>query len=249
MANINLKELYGIAAQHYLAGHHGKAAATYRRILKIEPDRADAVHLLGKIEYARRRFETALELFDQCLTMASEDDLKLLTASHRMRGETLRMLNRHADAVAACRTALDLQPDSTSALLSMGAALRGLGRLDDALACLDCVIKLDPKLAPAYNNRGNVLREMGRSAEAIASYRYALAINPRMVDAHNNLANELRNSGELEDAIASYEQALSMRPDDPAFLVNLFNVLSYACAWERRAMGCQSPCQGDRRSG
>ena len=235
MANINLKEMYAIAAQHYLAGHHEKAAATYRRILKIEPDRTDAVHLLGKIEFARRKFDTALELFERCLDMVSDDDLKLLTASHRMRGEVLRSLGRHADAVEACRKALSLQPDSTPALISMGAALRGLGRLDDALACLDCVIKLEPEMAVAHNNRGNVLREMGRSAEAIASYRHALAINPRMIEAHNNLANELRNLGELEEAIALYEQALSMRPDDPVFLVNLFNVLSYACAWERRA--------------
>jgi len=234
MANVNLKEMFSVAAEHYLAGHRDKAAATYRRILKIEPNNPDALHLLGKMDLIQGRYDSAMNFFDRSITASAADDLRLRLASHNMRGETLRAQGRFSDAVLACRQALDLNPDYTPALINMAAALRQLGRLDEALACLDRVIEIEPESAEAHNNRGIVLRQRGDSREAVAAFTQALLFNPRLIQAHNSLANELRSLGELEESIASYERALALQPDSPAILVNLFQVLSYACAWDRR---------------
>jgi predicted O-linked N-acetylglucosamine transferase (SPINDLY family) len=234
MANVNLKEMFSVAAEHYLAGHRDKAAATYRRILKIEPSNADALHLLGKMDLIQGRYDSAIDFFDRSLEASAADDLRLRLASYNLRGETLRAQGRFSDALLACRQALDLNPNYTPALINMAAALRQLGRLDEALACLDRVIEIEPESAEAHNNRGIVLRQKGDSREAVAAFSQALLLNPRLIQAHNSLANELRNLGNLEEAIASYERALTLQPDSPAILVNLFQVLSYACAWDRR---------------
>ena len=234
MANVNLRELFAVAAEHYLAGHREKAAATYRRILKIEPGNPDALHLLGKMDLIQGRYDSALAYFDRSIEESAEDDLRLRLASLNMRGETLRAQGRYADAIVACQQALDLDPNYTLASVNMATALRFLGRLDEAMECLDRVIEIDGEMAEAHNNRGIVLRLMGRSREAVAAFEQALLINPRQFEAHNSLANELRNLGDLEGAIASYERALALRPDSPAILVNLFQVLSYACSWDRR---------------
>jgi predicted O-linked N-acetylglucosamine transferase (SPINDLY family) len=234
MANVNLKEMFSVAAEHYLAGHRDKAAATYRRILKIEPNNPDALHLLGKMDFIQGRYDSALVYFDRSIEASAEDDLRLRLASHNMRAETLRAQGRFSDAMAACRKAIDLNPEYSPALINMAAILRQLNRFDEALETLDHVIAVDPESAEAHNNRGIVLRLQGRSREAVAAFTQALSFNPRLIQAHNSLANELRNLGDLEESIASYERALTLRPDNAAILVNLFQVLSYACSWDRR---------------
>jgi predicted O-linked N-acetylglucosamine transferase (SPINDLY family) len=120
----------------YRDGRVAQAEGLLERILALEPDYADALHLLGEIRAARGELERAIEL------------ARAATRSNPREPEFSRALARHLGrlglaqddagdpgrAAASFREALDADPDSIEALNNLGRALRVLGRAEDALA-------------------------------------------------------------------------------------------------------------------
>ena len=53
-------ELFETAVQHHQAGRLETAEQIYRQILAVEPDRADAVHLLGVLAHQSGKHEMAV---------------------------------------------------------------------------------------------------------------------------------------------------------------------------------------------
>jgi protein O-GlcNAc transferase len=54
-------ELVGAGLKHHQAGRLAEAEACYRQALAVEPDHADALHLLGVIAYQVKRADLAVE--------------------------------------------------------------------------------------------------------------------------------------------------------------------------------------------
>ena len=218
------------------------ASALYRKILARNPRNADALHLLGVIEFQRKNPSAAIELIDRAIkiepnnaaffsnrglalrdlkrfedALASYDRALALLPDYAEafynRGNALRSLKRFDDAVASYERALALQPDYADALFNRGNALRDLKRFDDALASYDRALAIKPDHAEALNNRGVALRELKRFNDALASFDRALAIRPGYAEAFNSRGNALSDLKRFDDALASYDRALALLPD------------------------------------
>ena len=129
------------------------------------------------------------------------------------------------EAIAAYRTAIEIQPSATR-YNNLGAALSDQKKLDEAIAAYRTAIKLDPNDAAAYNNLGNALYGQKKLDEAIAAYRTAIKLDPNYANAYYGLGNALRGQKKLDEAIAAYRTAIKLDPNDANAYNGLGNALS-----------------------
>ena len=203
-----IPETLAVAVQHHRGGRIQAAEQLYRQVLQVEPDHADALHLLGVIAFQVGRYEFAVEHIARAIRLKgdSADYYDHLGGAHHA-------LRKVPEAIACFRRALELRPDYAEAHNNLGNALADEGKHNEAAACYRRALELKPDYAQAAYNLGNVLKDLGKLDDAAASYRRALARQPNYAEAHSNLGTVLKDQGKPEEAIACYRRALELRPD------------------------------------
>jgi protein O-GlcNAc transferase len=163
-------------------GQLDAAVASYRRVLEIKPDYAEAHTTLGVALRELGQIDGAVASYRRALEIKPD-----LAEAHSNLGIALQALGQLEDAVASYRRALELKPDFAEAYSNLGIALKDLGQLDNAVTSYHQALKIKPDFVEAHNNMGLALQELGQLDDAIASYRRALEIQPRFIDALDNL--------------------------------------------------------------
>jgi tetratricopeptide (TPR) repeat protein len=241
------------AVQHHQTGRVAEAESLYRAVLAVEPDQADALHLLGVLLYQRGRHAEAVELIERALAILGPhpvfhsnlaavyleldrlDDtvtharaaLRLqpnLANAHHNLGVALMRQEQHEPALAAFTEAVRLDPGHIEARCNRAATLHRLGRAAEALACAQEALQLAPDHPQAHNDLGGVLMTLDRHDEAIGHLREAIRLRPAYAEAHGNLGMALRARGALDEAIASLRTALQLNPRN----ADTHNSLAYA---------------------
>ncbi len=87
-----------------------EAETLYRQVLAINPDHADANHLLGVLLYQRGDNAQGVEFISRAIATAPHDP-----TYHNNLGIPLKALGRADDAVASYRKALAIKPDYAEA--------------------------------------------------------------------------------------------------------------------------------------
>ena len=213
---MSIIETMTAALGHHRAGRLREADALYREVLRLEPEHADALHLLAMVAHQSGQDDVASAYIDRAISANPSNPVY-----HRNAGIVRHAQGRVDQAVASYRAALSLRHDYAEAHNGLGNALRHQGKLDDAEDSFRTAVSFSPGFSDAWINLGNVLLALGRPDESIASYRRALSIEPKSAHAHYNLGNALREKGLLADAIASYRAALALAPDDAEARHNL----------------------------
>jgi predicted O-linked N-acetylglucosamine transferase (SPINDLY family) len=202
-----IPEAFAIAVDHHRAGRLQAAEQIYRQILALEPNHAEALHLLGLIAYQVGKHEVAVTCIGRAIELKGNE-----AAFHSNLGEAYRALRKLDEALVCCRRALEINPDFAEAHYNLAIVLREQGKLDEAVACYRRALEIRPRYAEAYNNLGNALQAQGELEEALACYRQALEINPKFAAAYSNLGNALKEQGKLEEAIACCRRAVEIKP-------------------------------------
>ena len=96
--------------EHHRAGRLTEAAQQYQGILEVEPDHADALHLLGVVAHQLGDHSTAIALIEEAIALEPRS-----ADYHSNLGNALRAAGRLDDALASYRTALALRPDLVEA--------------------------------------------------------------------------------------------------------------------------------------
>jgi protein O-GlcNAc transferase len=218
--SVTISQAFQIAVQHHQAGRLAEAEGLYRKILSVQPDHADALHLLGVIAHQVGRHDLATEWIHQAIVLNPNDP-----AAHCNLGEACRLMGRMDAAIANFHRALQINPACVDAWYNLGHALQIQGQLDESVAAYRRALELKPDYPEVLNNLGNLLRDRGQLDESIAGYRRALQLKPDYPDALNNLGIALRERGQLDEAVAAYRRALELKPDYPDALNNLANML------------------------
>ena len=215
-----IPEVFAAAIQHHQAGRLQAAEQGYRQILAVEPNHADALHLLGVIAHQLGKHDLAVQYIEQAIRLQGG-----AAAFHCNLGGAYQALRRAAEAVASYRRALQLKPDFAEAHNNLGNALKDQGKLEEAVACYRRALELKPNYAEAQNNLGVAFKDQGELEDAVACYRRTLQLKPDYVEAHNNLGVAFQDQGKLEQAVASYRRALELKPNFAMAYCNLGNAL------------------------
>lgn len=229
------------AVEAHRAGRLAEAEAAYGRLLEIDPNHADASHLLGLVYHQQGRNDLAVGFIETAIGLNSD-----VGNYHNSLGLALRALRRWEDAELALRTAvaldpndadahnnlgllytdqrrfaqaeeslrrsLELRPDNSGALSNLGRALVALARPLEAIPVLQSACRLDTEHADYMNSLGVALREAGRYAESQGAFEQALSMNPENADAHLSHAQLLLMNGDFQNGWLEHEWRLR-RPE------------------------------------
>jgi tetratricopeptide (TPR) repeat protein len=152
-------------------------------------------------------------------TLAADAD------AHVDRGWKLYEQGRYAEAEAAYREAIRLNPASAVARSNLGTVLRDLKRYPEAEAAYREAIRLNPASAQTHSNLGITLNDLKRYPEAEAACRDAIRLDPRLTYAHNNLGIVLRDLNRLPEAEAAFREAVRLGPSSAVTHFNLGRIL------------------------
>ncbi len=203
-----LPEAFAIGLQHLQAGRFDEAEDICRKILELQPEEANCLHLMGLVAFRRGQPERAVELLRQALIYKPGD-----AEAHAQLGAALHNSGDVEQARAHLEKSLELDPRQPETHRNLGTILRLQGQLDEAAKHHRQAIALDPGYLDAHSALGVVLIEQDRGEEAIEVFRRAAALRPENPETHNNLGVALVGQGRIEEAIARYEHALALRPD------------------------------------
>lgn len=215
-----IAEALDIAIKHHGAGRLSEAEEIYRRILEVDPNQPDAVHLLGAIAYQVGHNGPAIELIARAVALKPDFPL-----AHDNLGMALQRAGRLDEALIHFRRATTLKPDFAEAHDNLGDCLQDLGQFEAAVTAHTAAVALRPESPDFHWNLGNALRRSGRLDEAIAAYRTALALHPDYAEAHSSLGNAYLAQGRGEEALACCRTAVALKPDFAGAHTNLAGAL------------------------
>lgn len=205
-----------LASQHQAAGRLPEAENLLRQILKLNPQNAHALHLLGVVTYQAGQPILALDLIRQAI--AIEPTAALFESNL---AEMSRQQGRVDEAIEHGRKAVALDPTMASAHSNLGIALFDAQQYDEAEAAHHRALAVAPNLLQSLNNLGSIERARGNKSEALVWYRKALAINPDFLESLTNIGAVLVEEERAEEAVQPLLKVLQVYPDSPEALCNL----------------------------
>jgi tetratricopeptide (TPR) repeat protein len=186
---------------------HKESMQTIDRVLKIDPQNAEAFFMFGlnfkqtgDTARAINSFQTAVE-YDPDLVDAWIN----LGQLHAALGNPI--------ARRYFETATRIDPKNVEALHAQGYYLQSIGELKGSLATFRKINRIDPQYAEGYFNAGLLLMDMDSLPAAHEKFDAAIKASPVHIQAYyyRGIAAELM--GKKVEAKADYEQALRLAPD------------------------------------
>jgi len=117
-----------------------------------------------------------------------------------------------AEAMAAARRALDLDPTLADAHASIGIIQSHTGELETGIRSLRRAIELNPSLALAHNLLGRALASFELHEEALASQQKSVSLDPFSVLIHTGLGDAYYFSRQYEKSVLSYRMSIEIDP-------------------------------------
>ncbi len=191
----------------------------------VLPDPKDKIALFGRMGEARAlakndRYQEAVGKMEEVVA----EDPGVIDA-HVTLGGWLRRLERMADAIAAYRRALEIQPDSEQALAALAEIYRAQGRADAAIEGYRTVLRLEPRSPQIWYQLATLYLDLGRAKESEQTFQEALKHNPKMGAAYNSLAALAFGRQEMAEAERLVRRGLELEEDLRSSRFNLARIL------------------------
>lgn len=202
--------------------HLDAAADHFRRTLALDPTFVPAATGLVGYLLERGKPAKALAVCDNALQHQPDD-----AALNAARGDTLLLLERRADALAAYEKALATDPANQSAAIGLARLRFEQGDTEEAFTALAATIAAHPDATEPLLAQAILLGDQGRRDEALALYQRALALDPANADTYYNMGCLFSDCGNFEAARAAFDSALAINPRMVQALYNRAHTLEH----------------------
>ncbi|HEV7786946.1 MAG TPA: tetratricopeptide repeat protein [Thermoanaerobaculia bacterium] len=129
-------------------------------------------------------------------------------------GNLLLLAQKPAEAEAAYRRALELDPDKVSALFNLGLLRQQRGGLKEAMQLYERAVKVDPDHAWAHYQLGAVHEALRQPARAIDEYARAFSLDPQLAFPEVN-PHIVENKLVTEAMLRAYRSDVVAQPQAP----------------------------------
>jgi tetratricopeptide (TPR) repeat protein len=142
-------------------GNAVEALKFYKRVLKINPKRADVYSVMGQFSLTEGKFEEAIGYWRKALDIQPQLPDMLSNIGH-----ALMMLGRHDQAIEVLEEAIQISPNSSLTYFLLGQTFLLQKEYDKAKANYELAVKINPEYANAYYGLATVCARLGNSDEA-----------------------------------------------------------------------------------
>jgi predicted TPR repeat methyltransferase len=194
----------------FQAGRIREAYEACDRVIRDNPDFAEAWHLFGLLSFQLGDMEAATERIREATQLKPG-----YAAAYNDLGNVLSELLHYSDAETAYRRAIRHCPGNGKLHSNLGSVLRQQGRPEEAVTHCEKALDLDPYDVNAHYNLACAYRDCDRLEEAAESYRSVLAADPEHSDVYRQLCGVLRRAGRYDEACEACEKWLKHDPDNP----------------------------------
>lgn len=193
------------------AGRLTEAEALYRTILVGSPENLNALHLLGALLTSTGRADDGVRWLEQAVSLLERrgGPVPAHAAIFNNLGNALRAAGRDADALAAYRRALTLDPLEADLTANMAAELARQGKLGDAVVGYARSLSLAPDHAASLAAGARLAATLDRADDAVAGFRRAVALRPDDLDLLSGFGHLLVGLGRLEEAAEVFHDAVA----------------------------------------
>ncbi|HMK88289.1 MAG TPA: tetratricopeptide repeat protein [Methylocystis sp.] len=136
-------------------GDRAQAESLYSAVLEQSANNLRALHLLGILKVQAGEPELGLTLFDKAIALKPD-----FAEAHNNRGNALKALKRHEEALSSYDRAIGLKPDYAMAHSNRGGLLAELKRLEEAAQSYERAIALNPHEKWAFGGLAACLGRM-----------------------------------------------------------------------------------------
>jgi Flp pilus assembly protein TadD len=157
--------LYEAGLDHLRARRNLDALIYCKKALALDPDSADALHLMGLLSLETGHCDLAVEWIASAIRRSPE--AKYLSSL----GTAFRRQGKRKEALKAFGKAVQLTPDDPVLWANLGIVLDELQCLSDAVLCFQHALRLDPHQLEAACWSAVLLYQLGRGEEARAHVR------------------------------------------------------------------------------
>ncbi|MDA9160263.1 tetratricopeptide repeat protein, partial [Rhodobacteraceae bacterium] len=131
-----------LAAANLSLGNDGETIKYYRKLLRLNPNHADAYNNLGKIYYEKGNFLKAIENYQEAVKAEPS-----FADAHYNLANSLKQIGKLKEAFHSYQASLEINPKDTEVLTIYGDALRDFGKFEKAIECYTKILKIAPNLA------------------------------------------------------------------------------------------------------
>jgi len=226
------------ALTQFEACEEEEAAEMVAKCKEIIPE---TILSIAKEQINGSEYDNALTTLAEAVAVAKEYGIEntateakeLIPNVYMRKGSTLIKEKNFADAVAAFKEVVNLDPDNGQAFLLLGQATLQTGDADAAVEALKKASELGQEakaqklIANIFLKKGQSLLKAGKNADAIAaleeSNKYVESAN-----AYKLIASALTKSGKTQDSIAAYKKYLEVSPDAKDAVDIIFTIAATA---------------------
>jgi nucleoside-diphosphate-sugar epimerase/tetratricopeptide (TPR) repeat protein len=196
-----------VAGILHRCGHAAEAMATIEEIGRHFAGSANATSARAGFLVTAGKAEAAERLIAEAIARG-EDHSRL----HHLHSTVLSQLGRMPRAIAACRRALEHDPEGPHLHRALAALLITDKRWAEAVRALETATALEPSHAGAQRQLSTALAALDRPAEAEAAARRAIALSPDDAALYRHLANLLAGWKRWKDAVVELRRAVELDP-------------------------------------
>jgi len=195
------------------------AVIEFERAVAVDSTYGDAQYALGKSYVSLSQFDKAIGALEAARRHEVTSDKAraalpgLLASVYHKSALKARDQKRHAEAIAAFRKSLELQPGNAQAQYGIGLCYSDRRETEKARRAFEKVISLDAEYVQAFKALGDIHRRSREYRQAAEMYTRAIAAEPGFMDGHAGLARVQMETDDVEGAVATLERALEIDPE------------------------------------
>jgi superkiller protein 3 len=224
-------------------GEVDAALAEARKLAAEAPQSGDAQLQLGRLLMRKNEFNEAVKPLELAASSVGGRE------AHVLLGTAYQYMGKYAEAAAAYKKAVELDPKNVEYRTTYGLFLGLAGEFEPGIAELKKVIATPGyKDAAAYANLGWIYRNMKppKPDEAVSAYKKAAELDPKNAQVALGLAWAHLKANHFDDAIGTYER---LRQLDPKMEAEAENGLGWSYAFKKDVAQARAHAQKAQKAG
>jgi tetratricopeptide (TPR) repeat protein len=207
--SLNVSESLQSAAQYFNNNDLETADFALRRILRVDPNNADALHVLALVRFRQGKVGESIGFLEQALERRP-DDPEFLTNL----GNLAKATGDRDAARDWYEKAIKADPESLASYYNLGLLFTEESEFDHAIDVYKRALAINDEWMQLHLNVAIALRAKGDRQAAIENCRSVLKEHPDFLEGNILLGNLYFEEDSPRQALVAYEEAVRIDPEN-----------------------------------